>query len=523
MKNKISFNQNQFELEPTRISDLNLFANFGENFMGKKIKTETTTKETQFSNSEILPVNFVTKKTEITQMIESETINAKVSKNPLFEIYVQSSLNKCQNLKERSFMLVILEKEAQSGIEKDWKITPLPLLPREKLRNLNLALNGDNIQLSKNQNSTIVVHKIKPVEPEKTTPKLINSQLSQTHLKTEKVPKKSRFQDAIIPEKIKPVLNIEHPGKNHPVQNAKNARVQKSDKEDLPQLNNFLLAAKQNNLLVSDFQIKKKPEKEPINNLTNELKMKSNEYQPYNNISIKSQKKNNPVSNPKISPFSMPSFDFQLFTNVSVISNCKIVGKNTDLEKRYVRLTDTPNPAIIRPKEILEKSLIHVITRFQKGLEDHLYVIDQFRSIRQDLLVQKIEDDFTVRVHEESAFFAIQHCDYIQFNECLTQLMDFYQRLESSRKIHFYACRILAFVFDGNSAELNELLRQLSREQIETYEIRLCLSIIDAINMSNFEFILGLTVECESAYVKAVVLMFVNVIRVSVLNLMTTT
>lgn len=54
-----------------------------------------------------------------------------------------------------------------------------------------------------------------------------------------------------------------------------------------------------------------------------------------------------------------------------------------DLEKHYLRLTDTPNPATIRPLEVLQRALDFIIGKYSKGVEDHLYLLDQLRSIRQ--------------------------------------------------------------------------------------------------------------------------------------------
>lgn len=101
--------------------------------------------------------------------------------------------------------------------------------------------------------------------------------------------------------------------------------------------------------------------------------------------------------------------------------------------------------------------------------------------------------------------------------------MEFYKFLNSSRKIHFYACRILQFTFDGNSAELSELLTKLTKDQIIHSEIRMCLKIIEAINTTNYEYVLVLSKMCPSEYIKTIIGMFISLIRVSVLNLMAQT
>lgn len=126
-------------------------------------------------------------------------------------------------------------------------------------------------------------------------------------------------------------------------------------------------------------------------------------------------------------------------------------------------------------------------------------------------------------MHEESAFFASQHCDYIQFNECVTKLMELYRKVASPRRHHFLACRMLQFVFDGNSAELWQHIQGLTPELRAHPEIRLCFEIVEAVNTRNYEFVLRLATACASEYVKAMVRMFLGRIRNSALLLFATT
>lgn len=128
-----------------------------------------------------------------------------------------------------------------------------------------------------------------------------------------------------------------------------------------------------------------------------------------------------------------------------------------------------------------------------------------------------------MKVHEESAFFASQHCDYIQFNECITKLMELYRRRGSPRKTHFLACRMLQFVFDGNSQELWQLIKSFGAEQRGSPEIRLCFEIVEAINVYNYEMVLRLATVCPSEYVKGMVRMFLGRIRNSVMMVFTGT
>ena len=53
---------------------------------------------------------------------------------------------------------------------------------------------------------------------------------------------------------------------------------------------------------------------------------------------------------------------------------------------RYFRMQGEPNPAWVRPEEVLVKSLAYVKNLWKEGT-DWVYADEQLRSIRQDLCV----------------------------------------------------------------------------------------------------------------------------------------
>jgi len=60
----------------------------------------------------------------------------------------------------------------------------------------------------------------------------------------------------------------------------------------------------------------------------------------------------------------------------------------------------------VRPEDILEKAL-HMVETSEKN---YLYKCDQLKSIRQDLTVQRIQNELTVKVVLHSIVCGILHC-----------------------------------------------------------------------------------------------------------------
>lgn len=98
-----------------------------------------------------------------------------------------------------------------------------------------------------------------------------------------------------------------------------------------------------------------------------------------------------------------------------------IVGKSKSIEKPYLRITGCPDPETIRPEHILKRALKYFLDQYKKG-RSYEYLIEQFRSIRQDLTVQNIKSSLTVQVYEENLKLSLFEGDTAQFKHCQTNL-----------------------------------------------------------------------------------------------------
>ena len=74
------------------------------------------------------------------------------------------------------------------------------------------------------------------------------------------------------------------------------------------------------------------------------------------------------------------------------LNNLKITGICQKLEKDYLRLTSAPLPSVVRPENILKKSIQLIKKKWSDETVDYVYMCSQLKSIRQDLTVQHIQN-----------------------------------------------------------------------------------------------------------------------------------
>jgi hypothetical protein len=167
-----------------------------------------------------------------------------------------------------------------------------------------------------------------------------------------------------------------------------------------------------------------------------------------------------------------------------------VVGTCTDIEKRYLRLTTLPDPSMVRPEHILKKSLKMLKEKWKQN-RDYNYVSEQFRSIRQDMTIQHIKNEFTVKVYETHARIALESYDLDQFNQCQTSLIPLHKIIKG-KDIEFLAYRIIYTCLQGIKYDMENLLKEIRlkfKGNKRGFEINHAMKCMKALNEYNyFEF-----------------------------------
>lgn len=162
-----------------------------------------------------------------------------------------------------------------------------------------------------------------------------------------------------------------------------------------------------------------------------------------------------------------------------------VIGRCQTLEKNYFRLTSAPNPDTVRPLPVLQKTLDLLKKKWKKE-GNYGYICDQFKSLRQDLTVQHIRNEFTVLVYEIHARIALEKGDLGEYNQCQTQLRVLYAQQLGGHPTEFKAYRILYFIYTRNWTAMNDALADVTTEDKQDLAVKHALDVRSALALGNY-------------------------------------
>ncbi|KAI8911175.1 SAC3/GANP/Nin1/mts3/eIF-3 p25 family-domain-containing protein [Entophlyctis helioformis] len=152
-----------------------------------------------------------------------------------------------------------------------------------------------------------------------------------------------------------------------------------------------------------------------------------------------------------------------------------IVGTCTKLEKSYLRLTSAPDPSTVRPLHILRQTL-EMLKGKWKDEHNYTYVCDQFKSLRQDLTVQRIKNEFTVQG------------DLGEYNQCQAQLKQLYKIYNiAGNTDEFVAYRILYMLHTTNRRDIINTVAELTPEEKRGECVQHALAVRSSMTTSDYQ------------------------------------
>ena len=162
-----------------------------------------------------------------------------------------------------------------------------------------------------------------------------------------------------------------------------------------------------------------------------------------------------------------------------------LVGTCQNIEKSYFRLTAPPAPDTVRPLPVLEKALNHIRSKWKQE-HNYNYACDQLKSMRQDLTVQHIQNELTVKVYECHARIALEMKDLGEYNQCQTQLRALYKKPLGGSAEEFTAYRILYIIYTCNRTDMNDLLADLTPADKQKDGVQHALQVRSALASGNY-------------------------------------
>ncbi|KAI9146132.1 SAC3/GANP/Nin1/mts3/eIF-3 p25 family-domain-containing protein [Paraphysoderma sedebokerense] len=165
-----------------------------------------------------------------------------------------------------------------------------------------------------------------------------------------------------------------------------------------------------------------------------------------------------------------------------------LVGTCQTLEKPYLRLTEAPKPEQVRPLPVLKKAFARLKQKW-KNEGNYTYICDQLKSLRQDMVVQRIRNEFAAHVYETHARIALEKGDLGEYNQCQTQLKQIYEKgIQGGPNSanEFTAYQILYMIYTKNSRDINQVLSTITPSQKSHKYIIHALQVRSAVASNNY-------------------------------------
>ncbi|CAN8071182.1 unnamed protein product [Agarophyton chilense] len=166
-----------------------------------------------------------------------------------------------------------------------------------------------------------------------------------------------------------------------------------------------------------------------------------------------------------------------------------IVGTSQNIEKEYLRLTSAPKPEEVRPPSVLVKALDHIKSSWHNSKRDYDWVCRQIKAVRQDYRVQHVSTSEVVDVYQTHARIALANNDLGEFNTCVAQLQELFDKIEVDEHIQdeFFAYRIVYnIIVQAPEWEQAKMLSKLSSVERNRLATRFAMQVRDLVITGNY-------------------------------------
>lgn len=198
-----------------------------------------------------------------------------------------------------------------------------------------------------------------------------------------------------------------------------------------------------------------------------------------------------------------------------------VVGCSQAIWKPYLRLTSAPKPEAVRPKKVLRLSFSKLQQIVKEGSKSYKWISEQYKSIRQDLTVQHINEHFTVKVYEANAEVAIAHEDVSELNQCLTQLSRLYDDgIQSSKSATFIGLKVLYYIHCEDLLSLALYIKRLSTALLAQVEIQQAIQVVRWIQIGNSYQLFRYYHQCPDGVLKNMLHFMLHDIRLHITKIL---
>ena len=146
--------------------------------------------------------------------------------------------------------------------------------------------------------------------------------------------------------------------------------------------------------------------------------------------------------------------------------NKKLKGSNQILEKDYLRLTSVADASNVRPLSILKKQFKYIREKLLAD-DDYVYFLNQIKSIRQDLVLQGIENKFTCKVYTLHSRIALEQGDLCEYNQCQSRLQELKRKNLKVNNDEFDCYRLIHSLYQNQPLEIVNALREIKDDTVE--------------------------------------------------------